>query len=359
MHRSGTSALTGVLGLCGATLPRHLGVASHESNPLGHWEPQKIVDIHDRFLKSAGTGWDSILSYPDAIFRSKSAIDCRHNLLKVARAEYGNSSLFVLKDPRTSRLMRLWRPVLSEMGVGPRVVIIVRNPLEIADSLSRRDAWSEYRSLLVWVRYLLSAERETRDMPRCFVNYDQLINDWRSVVKILSSGLDIELPVRSPATDSDVDRFLRKDLRHHRRDPQEFLGRNDIADCLKRAYRCFSAAANTGRIDCAALDNVAQELDEAEATFKHISRSADAAVLHTISPEQAFTSKQDALLAIVLADFGRANDTAEHSKRKLDEIMRSRSWRFTRAFRVFGRTTADIFRRVQCLLGVGKTLPSR
>ena len=59
MHRSGTSALTRVLGLCGAALPHHRMV-SHDSNPLGHWEPQPIVDAHERFLAEAGTAWDAM-----------------------------------------------------------------------------------------------------------------------------------------------------------------------------------------------------------------------------------------------------------------------------------------------------------
>src|SRR6185437_16639542 len=79
MHRSGTSALTRVLNLCGAALPRH-NMAAAQSNRLGFWEPQRIVDTHDRFLKEAGTGWEAIADYPAALFASEAAAACRRTL---------------------------------------------------------------------------------------------------------------------------------------------------------------------------------------------------------------------------------------------------------------------------------------
>ena len=40
------------------------------------------------------------------------------------------------------RLLPLWRDVLAEMDVAPRFVIVVRNPLEVAGSLERRNGFS-------------------------------------------------------------------------------------------------------------------------------------------------------------------------------------------------------------------------
>jgi hypothetical protein len=214
--------------------------------------------------------------------------------------------------------------------------------------------------LLVWVRYLLSAERDTRDLPRCFVRYDQLITDWRTMVETVSERLGVTFPDRDPATAMEIDRFVRQDLRHHQRATAELLGRSDIADCLKQAFLCFSAAVETGKVDCAALDSIAKELDEAEAIYKRIRRRADSVSLHTISNASALPARRDALLALLLAEFGRANDTAERSKRVLDDIMASRSWRFTKAFRAFGRASERLLRRLRSGLSrVRKALSSR
>jgi hypothetical protein len=59
MHRSGTSALTRMVNLLGAALPEDLLPASR-GNELGHWEPAKIVELHDKMLESAHSGWDNV-----------------------------------------------------------------------------------------------------------------------------------------------------------------------------------------------------------------------------------------------------------------------------------------------------------
>ena len=52
--------------------------------------------------------------------------------------------------------------------------------------------------------------------------------------------------------------------------------------------------------------------------------------------------KRDALLALVLAEIGRANDIAERSDRVLQQVLKSRSWRFTRLFRALGRAVGRL-----------------
>jgi len=330
MHRSGTSAMARVLGLCGATLPRH-SMAAHESNALGHWEPQRIVDAHDMFLADAGTAWDEARDYPDAIFTSAAAAACRLRLAALVRDEYGDTPLFVLKDPRTSRLMPLWRPVLETLGALPNAVIMVRNPLEVAGSLNRRDGWSDMRGLTVWLRYMLRAERDTRDLPRCFIDYDQLLTDWPAVVAKLSSQLDIAFLARDAATDREIDRFIRRDLRHHRRSTKELLRRADVPDCVKQAYLCIRAAVESGGVDYAAMDAIAAALDNAEHALGEAGRTASAEC-DLDSP-----AKRDALLAFALAECDRIRDRVERSERMLRDVRASWSWRLTKPFRAMGR----------------------
>lgn len=57
MHRSGTSALGYCLSRVGASLPVHL-VGAGAANERGHWEPEKVIDLNDRYLAAAGSGWD-------------------------------------------------------------------------------------------------------------------------------------------------------------------------------------------------------------------------------------------------------------------------------------------------------------
>ena len=63
---------------------------------------------------------------------SAGARELRRQLSLLLREDFGTSPLFVVKDPRISRLLPLWFAVLAELQVAPVAVVAVRNPLEVA-----------------------------------------------------------------------------------------------------------------------------------------------------------------------------------------------------------------------------------
>src|ERR1700750_2929735 len=63
MHRSGTSAVTQVLALAGASLPENV-MAGDEHNAKGYFEPWKIAMFNDGRLRAGGAAWDDIFAFP-------------------------------------------------------------------------------------------------------------------------------------------------------------------------------------------------------------------------------------------------------------------------------------------------------
>jgi len=60
MHRSGTSALAGLLCQQGFQAPQnHDGGDAH--NPTGYWEPQQIRAFHNSLLEGARSSWEDPL----------------------------------------------------------------------------------------------------------------------------------------------------------------------------------------------------------------------------------------------------------------------------------------------------------
>ncbi|HLA78133.1 MAG TPA: sulfotransferase family protein, partial [Vicinamibacteria bacterium] len=57
MHRSGTSALTGLLGLLGVELGSNLHPAN-EFNQAGYFEHLDLLDVHERLFRALGSSWD-------------------------------------------------------------------------------------------------------------------------------------------------------------------------------------------------------------------------------------------------------------------------------------------------------------
>lgn len=186
MHRSGTSALTRVLSLIGASLPNNL-YPPGDGNPLGHWEPAEAVSLNDRMLASFGSHVNSVLSLDERWFTSAEAVAFTDEVVGLIDAEFGSECLIVIKDPRISLLFPVWADALKRLKIDYKVIILVRSFVEISDSLSKRQSrhfpnelWSYNRCGLLAFRYLTAAERYTRDRYRVFVNYDDLLQDWRA-----------------------------------------------------------------------------------------------------------------------------------------------------------------------------------
>lgn len=268
MHRSGTSALTRVLSLMGADLPKNL-MGPGVGNDTGHWESNDLVAIHDDMLASAGTSWaDWRAVNPDWI-SSAEAEAAKQRLLAVLGHDYAGSSLFVIKDPRICRFVPLWLDLLKRFGAAPVPILPIRNPLEVAASLRRRDGFPLTKSYLLWLRHVLDAEHASRGLPRAIVTYDMLMDDWRAAVSRISTSTGLRWPRRTDSTELAADRFLADAHRHHLTDETQLNARADVADWVKSAYGALLAMSRDLEQDIhrRTLDQIRAEFEKAAAVF--------------------------------------------------------------------------------------------
>ncbi|UOK70024.1 sulfotransferase family protein [Ancylobacter polymorphus] len=234
MHRSGTSALTRTVNLLGAATPQTL-MGATSNNLRGHWESKPIVDLNDEILAACGHRWYSrkrITVCPSDVVRARGMWSRLRDTLE---SEFGGASTVVLKDPRISRLVPLYREVLDELGYATEAVLTLRNPLEVAQSLARRDQMEPRRAIGVWMRYTLDAERGTRGLPRALVVYEELLADWRAATRRMKQHLGSSWPEVTEEAAAAIDAFLTPDLRHHTIElPGAGFGRAAIAGLLYR-----------------------------------------------------------------------------------------------------------------------------
>lgn len=214
MHRSGTSALTGMLRHLGVALGEHLMPATPD-NPRGYWEHADIVKVHERLMATLGWGWDDIRSLPADFERGEAAEAAAGELLTIAVRDFADAPLWALKDPRLCRLMPLWSALLAAESVTPRYVLALRHPLDVAASLTARDGIGTVRGLLLWLGHLLDAEHATRGAQRVVVHYEDLISKrgWRRIADTIADGLGIDWPHVDAAA---IDAFLDPELRRRR-----------------------------------------------------------------------------------------------------------------------------------------------
>ncbi|MEE9414334.1 MAG: glycosyltransferase [Acidimicrobiales bacterium] len=216
MHRSGTSAATGAIAALGATAGDGLR-ESGPDNQMGYYELQKVADIHDHLLESVGRSWHDPRPLPTGqLGHLASWRSARRQLVSVLEEEFSDSDLFVVKDPRISRLLPLWAEVLEEFGASPHFVIVTRDPKEVAASLALRNGFSAKKSAALWIDHLVAAEFDTRGRPRTFVAYEELLFDPVEVLGKIGSDLCLEWPLAPGRIRSELEDGLPTSMRHHR-----------------------------------------------------------------------------------------------------------------------------------------------
>ncbi len=238
MHRSGTSALTRVLNLLGASLPKNvLGAAP--GNETGYWEPKRLAVLHDELLAEAGSSWYDWRKLDLSVLPPPRLDYYRSEIRRLVEEEYGDSELFVLKDPRITRFVGFFSSALEEADICVRPIITFRNPLEVAISLEKRDQFSQSSSCLVWLRHVLDAEFVTRSAPRVLTSYDTMLADWRSATVTVDDTFDVVLPYSVEDVADQVEQFLSKGQRHSEQSTEAVVRNPMMGRWIADVYRAL------------------------------------------------------------------------------------------------------------------------
>lgn len=245
MHRSGTSALSRVLNLCGAFLPANLSPPKLGNNPKGFWEPEAITKLNERLLAQMGGAWNKVdFTLPDSGELVDDFLDDACTLLE---AEYGGQDTILIKDPRMGVLAPLWHRALLAAGYRPVYVVPVRNPAEVAQSLHARGDMTPGEGMHLWHAYQTRIEAFAATVPDTIHgNFGDLLNDWRALVRRISDRLDVPLDIRKHA--DAVDSFLDPALRHHQTEDETVAEDAEFAP-MRALYQslldeCATEAAN-------------------------------------------------------------------------------------------------------------------
>jgi hypothetical protein len=174
MHRSGTSAVARVVNLLGIpTCVEEDFLQTTDDNPRGYWESATLTDLNDRLLDALGCDWTCPLALV-AGWEAGPALAPLRNEAAEAFARVCPTEQWVWKDPRNCLTLPFW---LESLEVRPAVVLVHRNPLEIAASLRARDGFGLLHSLGLWERYLRRCLSSVEGLPVLVTGYDELLED--------------------------------------------------------------------------------------------------------------------------------------------------------------------------------------
>lgn len=241
--RSGATALAGALAHAGAT-PGRTFVTAPSGEPAATWQCAPLVALNDRLLEAMGMRWDSLVAPPER-WRERAGVRAlAAQADALIASEYGNASHALLHDPRLSLTAPFWRERLEAAEFEVCAALVVRRPVEVAASLSKRGPAAPEKTFALWLHYLGEGERGSRGMPRTLITYDRLLDAPAGVLSHVVSesrfGLKIERAEREAALTA-----IRPDLKHFgdERQPSTCVLSSGIDTAVEEGYRRLAMLA--------------------------------------------------------------------------------------------------------------------
>jgi len=239
-HRSGTSTITRGLNLLGAYLGEGKDLMKPlPENPEGFWERLDIYYLQDRLLNIMKRDWAATAPLPENWHAADEIRPLKDELAELVKKEFADRPLWLWKDPRTCLLLPLWREVLSELDIDLKVVFVLRNPLDVARSLEKRNGFTTDKGLGIWFNYTISALQGIEGLDTVFLSYDHFLDNWETELKRCAAGLGIEWPADETGLRAKMASFVRNDLRHNSSALDELYAVN-AAEPVIRLYRFLS-----------------------------------------------------------------------------------------------------------------------
>ncbi|MGL5826046.1 MAG: sulfotransferase family protein [Nocardioides sp.] len=342
--RSGTSTMSGLLHYLGLSVPGpYLG--ANESNPKGFFESRWAVKFHKRIAARAGI--NDFDGRPNALQRMRDAItDDDRRALATFLARFERDAHVVVKDPRSVWTQELWRAAATEAGRETRYLSMLRHPAEVAGSRltyyanqtdERKRIHYETFTVTRWVNGSLINERETRGQQRAFIQYLDLLGDWRQVVRKLNDQWDLAVDLDGPGARA-VDEFIDPGLRRHATTWAELGVPASLREIAQPVWDSLVSLSAAGGED----PDVSAALDHASVSFERLFREA-AAMSHDAT-EEVRVDSYAAGVSVGKKEVFRSNEYATQSitQRTIKELVTeivSRAVRRVRSRRTLSRST--------------------
>lgn len=241
MHRSGTSALTRGLSTMGVALGEALHPAGPD-NPTGFWEDADIIAINDQILDLLGSAHNRMGVIDAKIFDVPGIAQVYQTAKDVVAQKIAATAIWGMKDPRITRLLPFWKKLLGELGLEVGYVIALRNPLNVAASLTARNQIAPIKSYILWLEHMLQAVACTESENRIVVGYDNLLSEPAKQLVRISTAL--KLPPPTPEQlEIYAEEFLDKGLRHGQHSDDELIKGNIEPAILAQSYQVLLECA--------------------------------------------------------------------------------------------------------------------
>lgn len=199
----------------------------NDGNPDGHFEHIGFLQIDEELLSHFGGSWERPPRF-DLDWQNDLALTKLASRAKALVDSFPRGSPWGWKEPRTTLLLEFWKSLIPNL----RFVICVRNPIDVAKSLAKRNGITIEHSIYLWNRYMRDALQGAAGHPIAFAFYDDFFDNDAAEIQRLTRFCG--LPV--PENFTPFQAIISRDLRHNASADQELLRATNVATECKLFY---------------------------------------------------------------------------------------------------------------------------
>jgi hypothetical protein len=235
MHRSGTSAITGLLCHLGLGAPYEEDQPrASKMNARGFFESLSLCKFDEALLEHLGGSWLAPPTLGPRWWEDESLSELKSEGSALFDAAFGERPI-AWKDPRSIIVLPFWNSFIR----GPvAAVLVYRDPFEVASSLEVRNKFRLTHGFALWERYMRAASVNLDGIPTFVTSYASLLSSPDTKCDELLAFLgDVSVKV-DPTLKASAIEFLDTSLRHER---TESAVRVEIPHSTEAVFRAFEA----------------------------------------------------------------------------------------------------------------------
>ncbi|MBN2164910.1 MAG: glycosyltransferase, partial [Marinilabiliaceae bacterium] len=242
MHRSGTSAFAKLFTKLGYSAGNNL-MPADSSNMEGYWEDVDIYNLNQQILSFLFLSWDEYeeLQFRKSVLMKDILLEkFGENALKIIKNKLLKDSTIVIKEPRISILLPFWNQIFNRINATVDYILAVRNPADVAKSLSKRNNFSIKKSLNLWYYYNQCCLTDS-PKPLYLAHFEKLISSPEEQLKNITSFLGTH------KIDSiDPENIINNKIIHHKTPDDE---QKTITENFKHVEEIYKTLINNELVD--------------------------------------------------------------------------------------------------------------
>ncbi|MCU7959396.1 MAG: glycoside hydrolase family 99-like domain-containing protein [gamma proteobacterium symbiont of Bathyaustriella thionipta] len=326
MHRSGTSVITRGLQVIGVELGTTLMPKKAGENDKGYWEDTDLNLFNENLLKRLDSSWE-MLAPLDKLWKSTDLEAEYREAMALLVSKMKGCTVFGFKDPRTTILLPFWNIVFDRLDLDVRYLIALRNPLNVALSLQKRDAIPVQVGSLLWMKYMLCALKYTSVEKRIFLDYDRLLANpvaqlQRMQGLLYSENSSIDAKLLSRYTDD----YLTTSLRHNMLSRDDLDHRSDVPRHVIAAYDCLSSmATDQTKFDVAQFQSAWRGITKSHRSMVTRLGAIDPLIALNVDIRQKYYCIREERRHL-LSEVCALRETAGNAAKARDELLQERGY---------------------------------